>query len=236
MATLAEFLEHLFVEGRVVFRERPVVSREDRDPASAVLRRTFADALMELAGPPLPFDEPTALRAADWTRRACWFLVSREEPPDELEKALALPESARTRSASEHLAADLTFRYLPAVHRRARAIDPSDPLARRLVDLFRLWPLSGVLSDIEDAPTSPIEFGGHDGLRLLYAERLVDHRRPAWVPGEGRSREFVELALNATGRARSPWLLHQDGDHHAGRVEPGYEPDIAIEGVARGRG
>ena len=113
----------------------------------------------------------TALAAAEWTRRACWFLVSRGEPPGVVDRALGAPPAPR--SAAEHLAADLTFRYLPAVHRRARAIDPGDVLALRLVEVLRRWPLSGSASDVEEGPTSPVDFGGHEGLMLLYAERLA---------------------------------------------------------------
>jgi hypothetical protein len=52
--------------------------------------------------------------------------------------------------------------------------------------------LSGVLSDVEDEPTTALEFGGHKGLMLLYAERWVRNEKQAWRP-QGRGWEFVEL-------------------------------------------
>ena len=142
MASLAEFLEDLFGAGRVAFVEPPRTTEgADRAAAARALKTAFEENLMELAGPPLAFHEGTALTAAEWTRRACWFLVSRGESPEVVERALAMPP--KPRSAADHLAADLTFRYLPGVHRRARAIEPGDLLARRLEEVMRAWPLSG---------------------------------------------------------------------------------------------
>lgn len=204
MATLAEFLDRLLGEGRVSFAGPPPPSpaEADREEALGLLRRAFAEDLMELAGPPMPIDAPTALAAAEWTRRACWFLVSRGEPPEVVDRALAAPP--RPRSPGAHLSADLTFRYLPGVHRRARAIDPGDVLATRLAEVLRRWPLSGALSDVQEPPTSPVDFLGHDGLMLRYAERLALREAPDWVPAEGRGREIWGLVLDAMGRRPRP--------------------------------
>ncbi|QDV35066.1 hypothetical protein [Tautonia plasticadhaerens] len=200
MATLAEFLERLFGEGRVSFTGPPPPSpaEAERSEALGPLRRAFADDLMDLAGPPLPIDGPAALAAAEWTRLACWFLVSRGAPPEVVDRALAPPPPPR--SAAAHLSADLTFRYLPGVHRRARAIDPGDVLASRLAEVLRRWPLSGALSDVQGVPTSPVDFFGHDGLMLRFAERLALREAPDWIPTRGRGLELWDLTLDAMGR------------------------------------
>ena len=85
---------------------------------------------------------------------------------------------------AHHLSADLTLRYLPQVLNRARGLDPTDPLIGLLEDVLRRWPLSGVLSDVAEAPLGSLEFGGHPGLLLLYAERLAANDRPAWRPAQ----------------------------------------------------
>lgn len=196
--TLAGFLERLFAAGSAAFVEAPRTAEgPERAAAAAVLRRAFEADRLDLAGPPLPFDEKTALAAAEWTRRACWFLVSRDEPAEEVERALAAPPLPR--SAAEHAAGDLTFRYLPTVHRRARAIAPDDPLARRLAEALRRWPLSGVLADVEGPPTGPRDCGGHYGLRLRYAERLADRERPGWEPADDEGRQVLALVRDALG-------------------------------------
>jgi hypothetical protein len=71
-------------------------------------------------------------------------------------------------------------------------------LTTRLEEVFRRWPLSGVLSDLDEGPTR-VDFAGHRGLCLLYAERLATNRRPGWVV-EGEVREHIDLVFAETGR------------------------------------
>ena len=86
----------------------------------------------------------------------------------------------------------MTLRYASQLYHRARAVSPQDVLTSKLADALRAWPLSGVLSDIDDPPTSPLDFDDHEGLLLLYAERFVEHPRPAWKPA-GRGAEYLEV-------------------------------------------
>src|SRR5262249_49689375 len=130
-----------------------------------------------------------------WTWQACWFLVRRGAAPDEVERCLSLPPQPS--SAAEHLSADLTFRFLAQVHGRARAICADDVLTRRLEELLRRWPLSGVLADLGGAPLVPVEFDP-PGLCLLYAERLAERSRPGWML-DGAGREHVELVFAERG-------------------------------------
>jgi hypothetical protein len=123
-------------------------------------------------------------------RWACWLLVHRDSPAAEVSQRLKLP--AAPAAASQHLSADLTFRHLPQLHRRARAMSPDDVLTKALADALRAWPLSGVASDIQEAPTTPLDFAGHAGLEMLYAERYVKRPRENWLP-MGRIAEYVEL-------------------------------------------
>jgi hypothetical protein len=106
------------------------------------------------------------------------------------------------------------------VFRRARALRPTDALTGLLADVLRRWPLSGVLAEIVDAPLTSLDFG-HTGLRLLYAERLARHERPAWLP-TGAALEAVELVWQQLGRdidvlrlAQTAAGAHADGDSHA---------------------
>jgi hypothetical protein len=191
MADLADFLDRLFNQGEVIFQERPV-SGKDQSGTTDLLRRAHAQELLEIAGPPLEFRPTPALAAAELVRQACWFLVQREQPAEDVERHLGLDPPA---VADDHLSADLTLRYLPQVHRRARALVPDDPLTQRLAQVLRQWPLSGVLSDLPGRPLTPPDFGHHPGLLLLYAERFVANHKAEWLP-DGRGLEFVELVLH----------------------------------------
>src|SRR5262245_41734121 len=144
---LSEFLESLFDDGDVVFRAPPQTS--DKDSAERLLARAFADYRLEVAGPLVEFDAPTAIAAAEFVQWACWFLVHRDSPAEEVTARLKLPPGPTT--ASQHLSADLTFRHLPQLHRRARATSPDDVLTKTLAAALRAWPLSGVASAIEEA-------------------------------------------------------------------------------------
>jgi hypothetical protein len=191
MPTLAAFLDGLFTRGEVAL-DGPVTP-----DAAAVetLRHAHSAVALDLAGPPVPFDPAPALAAAEAVAAACWRLVSGDGP----EPRSRLPREPRT--TAEHLSADLTLRYLPAVHHRARLLAATEPLAAELAELLRRWPLSGVLADLAAPPLTDLEFAGHPGLQLLYAERLLVHEKDDWFPPDGPSRAVAELVYHERGRA-----------------------------------
>jgi hypothetical protein len=200
MSPLAPFLDHLFATGEARLADRP--EADDRREALNVLRRAFAEYRLDVAGPLLEFDADAGLAAALFTSRACWFAVSRDEPPEQVVSLLApLPEPE---TAAAHLSVDLTLRYAVTVHRRAGAQNPEDVLAVRLAETLRRCPLTGVLSDLADGPAGGLTFGGHSGLELLYAERLVTNDRPSWLPPAGRTRDVVEMVFRKQGKAWPP--------------------------------
>ncbi len=197
ITALDEFLTQLFDQGKIVFRTAP----RDRPTASAVavLAAAFEACSLAVAGPRIAFDPEIARAAAELLRQASWALVNRDEGMTDLVKRLKMPGSPLT--ASQHLSADLTMRYLPQVLRRARGLDPSDPLVAQLANVLRNWPLSGVLSDVTDGPLVPLQFDGHPGLMLLYAERLIGNDRPSWRPiQKGPSWDYYELVLQEHGQ------------------------------------
>jgi hypothetical protein len=204
MSPLAEFLEGLLREGQAVLRDRPPPEPPAAD-VRALLERTYAAYRLRVAGPPPEFDVEAALAAAVLVHQATWFLVSRDKPVAELERLVVLPGSPRTPAA--HLSADMTLRFLPQIHRRARAHDPADRLTTLLADILRRWPLSGVLADVDEEPLTPPDFAGHRGLCLLYAERLAQHEKSAWVPRD-LGLEYVHLVYAELGRDPAALLGH----------------------------
>jgi hypothetical protein len=160
--------------------------------ARTILESAFREHLLDVAGPPVPFDPAVAEWAAQLLADACWRLVSEEPTP-----------AFRPRepdSPAAHLSADVTLRLLPAVYRRAKARTFDHPLVRDLDAVFRGWPLSGVLADLDGSPTGSVEFFGHAGLQVLYAERLAATGRVGWVPLSGVGRDRVEYAFAERNR------------------------------------
>jgi hypothetical protein len=191
-----EFLVRLLNEGSARLAAPPVLADRERAAVTTVLADAFAAHALDVAGSPVAFDAAAALAAAETVATACWFLVCRDEGRDRVEKSLSLAPAADR--AAIHLSADLTLRFLPAVHRRARALAVDDSLTLALGQLLRRWPLSGVLADVVEAPLTPPSLGGHPGLQLLYAERLAGNVRGNWVPGEP-GRQYVELVFAERG-------------------------------------
>jgi hypothetical protein len=196
MSALTTFLRGVLEAGRLMLRE-PLPAQADPD-ALAALTEAYRLHALSVAGPPIAFDAPMAVAAGRVLYQAGWYLLNANEPVD----AGQLKMPADPRTAAQHLSADLLQRYLPAVHRRARALRPDDELAAALANLLRRWPLSGVLAAIEDGPLTPTDFGGHPGLWLLYAERLAAHEKAGWFP-TGRAIEAVELVWQDLGRDTS---------------------------------
>lgn len=176
---LARFLEILFLRGEVVFRGPPVAPSPADASALNVLTFEYRRYLLDLPGDAPAFSPDVALRAAEVVRHACWFLLSRDEEPAEVHRALS--QLGLPASATDHASADLTLRFLPRVHRRAKAADPADALVSSLETLLRRWPFSGVLCDIADPPYA-LDLHSHPGLHLEYAQRFVAHPRAGWEP------------------------------------------------------
>jgi hypothetical protein len=198
MSELLTFLRRLWYEGRVLLHDRRGDSSQSIAGALDALAEAYGAYRLEVAGPPVPFDCETAIAAARFVHLSAWYLVRREGTEEELRRDLAMPTAPT--QAAHHLSADLTLRYLPQIYSRARAHAPDDALTQVVAGTLRTWPLSGVLSAVDEPPLSPLDFGGHWGLALLYAERLVEHEKAGWFPPDGLAREYAELVYQKRGK------------------------------------
>jgi hypothetical protein len=167
--------------------------------ALALLGQTYGRYCLDIAGSPISIDGHIAVAAARFVNLSAWYLVRHDVGKNDLQRDLIMPD--RPTTPSDHLSADLTFRFLPQIYSRARARAPDDALTQTLALTLRSWPLSGVLSPIDEAPLSPLAFGGHTGLALLYAERLAQNNKPNWHPVAGLARDYVELVYQASGKS-----------------------------------
>jgi hypothetical protein len=193
MPAFSEFLDSLLQDGKIAFRSAKPPQDRPSERDLAILAEAYAAFALSVAGPPIAFDARVAGAAAELVRQASWALVSREEGVDDLKRRLCMPTTPGT--PAHHLSADLMLRYLPQVLRRVRGLDATDPLIGILADVLRGWPLSGVLSDVEEGPLVAIDFGRHPGLLMLYGERLAANDRPAWRPEpSSRAYEYYRLA------------------------------------------
>jgi hypothetical protein len=198
MTVAREFWQRLFTEGRIVMDGPP----GEQESITTLLEERHTDHLLTVAGPPVPFDPETAARAARLVHWAAWYLVSRAGTQVDLERNLVL--ASPQAGAAQHLSADLVLQYLPSIYHRARAVNPGDGLSVILAEILRRWPLSGVLADVPDGSLGDLDFGGHPGLLLLYAERLAENFKPGWIP-RGLGAPYLELVWSELGK--DPALL-----------------------------
>lgn len=204
--TLAEWLQPLLTEGKILL-DHPVGFDEKKDAAAcSVLEWAYREHAQEIAGPPLDFAPKVALAAARFLARASWFLVSRGETSAAVAVLLRLTNPA---VPADHLNGDMLLRFLPQLHQRAFALNSADILTRRITEVLRCWPLSGALANLDEAPLGSVSFGRHRGLQLLYAERLADHFKPAWVP-PNPDRQYVELVWEELGKDPSVLQMNVD--------------------------
>ncbi len=204
MTLFHQFVTELLEEGKVVFRSARAPRDRPRAEDIALLEKGFHAVRLSVAGPEIPFDPAVGYSAAELLRQASWALVNHDDRVSQLKKCLTMPIQPAT--PAHHLSGDFMLRYLPQVLKRARGLDPSDPLISLLEDVLRRWPLSGVLSEVPDPPLGSLDFAGHPGLLLLYAERLAANDRPAWRPGQkGPGWAYYELASDERRRAKASW-------------------------------
>jgi hypothetical protein len=189
------WLERVLNEGESVQGAVPELSADAVGSIEEMLRAAFELHILDVAGPPVSFDANIAILAAEILARACWFLTGASEGEN-----VKLATDVKPATPSAHLSADLTFRFLPAIYRRARLHNPEGALVHELDRLLRVWPLSGVLADLDGEPLTPTDFGGHPGLQLLYAERLVGTGRAGWLPPPGPAKEWVERVFHERGK------------------------------------
>lgn len=206
MSISSEFWEHLFTTGCIEFEGLPHGNPSSDGDTLALLARFYMEYALEIAGPSLPFVEEVAAQGARVVELSAWYLVSQAGTPADLERDLAL--SAKPVRPADHLSADLTLQYLPSIYQRACKLFPADRLPALLGEILRQWPLSGVCADLPDAPLGDLDFGGHRGLLLLYAERLAESFKPAWIP-RGLGVPYLELVWTELGQDPAQ-LVHRD--------------------------
>lgn len=202
----ASFLEDLLYDGCI--RLRPDAERLRASTETAeMLEQAFVVYRQEVAGAPIDFHPQVAVAAALLIENIAWCLLGVNDGA-----ATDVAMRGKPRTASEHLSADMLLRFVPQLARRARGQALTAPLTQTLEDIMRRWPLSGVLADVSDPPLTPLDFAGHPGLLLLYAERLALNEKPDWFPTQPPGLDYVELVWDGLGRelVRQPHKTNDD--------------------------
>jgi hypothetical protein len=194
MPQFLDWITRVFSSGESVQDGPPSLLPGERSAVEHYLRNVFKECALDVAASPISFDPVAAIGAAELLAEACWLLVAEEDEP----KPLGIESSPS--SPSTDLSTDIALRFLPAVYRRAKLHQPEGTLTIELDRILRMWPLSGVLANLDGKPSSKLDFGGHSGLQMLYAERLLETGQPGWVPTSEPARSWVERVFRERGK------------------------------------
>jgi len=177
--TLATFLEQLWETGRVSVLDlgARAVSPANREESWLQLRWYAGEERSALPGSAPDVSRPSAEWALLRFYRACSFLVHRKLSAEEMRSALDEP-APEAPSPSVCYSVDLTFRFLPDLHRLARGVSPNDPLVEALGRWGREWPLSSVGMESGTSQESPPE-NAESGELPPAGEALPVHPRKA---------------------------------------------------------
>lgn len=206
MPQFTDWLSQLLEQGVSAQTDPPTLPAHERPAVGNVLNQAFDLNALDVAGPPIPFDRDAAINAAEVFAWSCWYLVSGEF------FIANLRMRANLNTPAHHLSVDVAFRFLPSLLHRAKARDRDGELVRELDRLARAWPLSGVLVDLGSQPQSPLDFGGHSGLQMLYAERLIETGQPGWIPTGESARDWVEHIFRERGKPLPATIAKEHDD------------------------
>lgn len=139
------FLTQLWETGRVHVPDlgQTPIPKSEREPGWERLQQLARADRKHLPGDPPQLARTAAEWAAVMIYRASSFLIHRSHDATVVQKALSIPCPQSPGPASCY-SVDLTFRFLPDLHRMAVAISPSDPLTEIISAWARAWPLSSV--------------------------------------------------------------------------------------------
>ena len=165
----------------LIYDRFTAITTKEEKAVADFLREEYAKEVMNFPGIAPSFEWEAAVWAARIVFNASQLLLSREQDAQDIVKLL--PPYSGVMTPAAILSADLCLRCLPDIIKKAREINPDDPLIGLLEYLLRDWHYSGIgyfwsdlfrgdLGDLFDWSTILAD----DCLRLLYIDRVIERR------------------------------------------------------------
>lgn len=167
---LAEFLEALFNDGRVVVPKLKPLRAEQLSQADRALQHYEQIGRQAFPGQAPPFDIQAGRWAAVSIFRACQFAIDRDLGVAAIRDTLRPIDGERT--ISTHYSVDLCMRFLPSVYQLAQVDAEDDPLLAVLKQWAVDWPLSSVGMPLRASPDLDVILQ-HAAARQCYIDRVV---------------------------------------------------------------
>lgn len=199
---LPGFLQALGGDGQLIFASPHAPSREASEEADAVkcLEEMDARRRLEMPWTPPALNREQAIWATRKVYRAGQFLVFRELPAETVRAELQ-DDCPGNDDATRQYSVDLTFGWLPQLHRRAASISSNDELTNALGQLGACYPLSF----IGLKPSERFEaLWKNPSLRALFVDRIIAGKRRDCLSDQ-RVLSAVQDAIGPTDKSAT-WL------------------------------
>ncbi|MCA9031173.1 MAG: hypothetical protein KDA69_12830 [Planctomycetaceae bacterium] len=187
---LNNFLERLFVDGRLVLESESVPSPRGIQQAVSRLCELELDYRQQLATSPPNISES----AAEWALQTFYEVSLKLAYPHLANQIMDTAKVAAPDPANPEAvySVDLLFRFLPDLFRLAKAAN-ANAVLEQLSVFANEWPLSSV--GLEDV--SPVALDGilsQPALRMLYVDRIIARQDASRIRDE-RVLELVQAAV-----------------------------------------
>lgn len=178
--SLHSFLHDLFVNGevRVAHRLEPFSETEELE-AQHLLEEIHTEEQLNTPGTIIPFDATAALWSAKFLYRAVQIALLRALDEDIIKKELGLYPGTITPASI--CSADLCLRYMGDLFKLTKGLAPEDVLLTYFNKLAYQWPYSAIGWAILPNKEQLFDILKHEGLRLLFLERLLDNKAYAEI-------------------------------------------------------
>ncbi len=173
--SLPSFLSDLFSHGEIVVANRlEAFTRAEEAEAQLLLEELHSEEQLNTPKAAIAFDPAAALWSAKFLYRAVQITLLRALDEDTIKKELRLYPGTITPASI--CSADLCLRYVGDLFKLTKGLAPGDILLDYFKKLALQWPYSAIGWASLPNKEQLFEILKHEGLRLLFLERLLDKK------------------------------------------------------------
>lgn len=173
--SLHSFISDLFSNGEVLVSPRlaPFTLEEEAE-AQLLLEKLHIEEQLNTPKDAIAFDPKAAVWSAKFLYRAVQITLLRALDEDTIQKELRLYPGTITPASI--CSADLCLRYMGDLFKLSKGLAPGDVVLDYFKKLALQWPYSAIGWATLPNKEQLFEILKHEGLRLLFLERLLDKK------------------------------------------------------------
>lgn len=195
-------------EELILFPRMDDIPEEEINSVADYLERDFSRECLDYPEEPPSYDRSAAVWSALTLYHAAQLLLNRRNLKRSMDEYITPYTGAI--NADAVISADLCLRFLPAIVKKARIIDPEDELIGKLMGLLGTWSYSGISLEpgVETLDLSMMTQS--NCLRQLFVDRIIDNKAKSYL----ESPELRTHVLESLGNHQSDYcqelISHED--------------------------